>query len=283
MRTLLAAVLIFSAPFAPAQRSLESQGLGVGIPQRKAGTNVRQPAPLPVVYYAAPVEPPTPPGDPLYLFNGKVFSRTRLGWLRSQSQLTDHKIDFVVGTVVRVVTNGTVVSIEDGGTLEKGKPVMLLGLGGFADREALALYAVEKSLAEYVTPLGGVRTVRSYATGGVPTAADLENYRKEEQARQKVAAELAAKTQQFRADYAAKVKGEADARMAAADAKAVASYRKRADAGDAESQYELALRHLSGKGVAKDEKEAARLLKLAAAQGHKAAQKQLNGMTPAIK
>ena len=37
----------------------------------------------------------------------------------------------------------------------------------------------------------------------------------------------------------------------------------------------------SGKGVEKSETEAARLLRLAAAQGHKAAQKELDGMKPA--
>lgn len=63
----------------------------------------------------------------------------------------------------------------------------------------------------------------------------------------------------------------------AANAKATSDLRKRTKSGDADAQYKLANRYLTGKGVAKDEKKADRLLKLAAAQGHKPAQKQLDG------
>lgn len=63
-----------------------------------------------------------------------------------------------------------------------------------------------------------------------------------------------------------------------ADKKTVEMLKTRVKAGSDYAQYELALRHIAGKGVPKDEAEAIRLLRLSAASGYSKATKKLTEM-----
>ena len=54
--------------------------------------------------------------------------------------------------------------------------------------------------------------------------------------------------------------------------------RARAEAGDAEAQYDLGVRYANGLGVPEDEAEAMRWYRLAADQGHAGGQSALAGM-----
>lgn len=68
-----------------------------------------------------------------------------------------------------------------------------------------------------------------------------------------------------------------------ADAKTVQMLKTRVQAGSVYAQYELALRHLEGKGVPRDDSEALRLLRLSAAGGNSKAVKKLSEMGEAAK
>lgn len=66
-----------------------------------------------------------------------------------------------------------------------------------------------------------------------------------------------------------------DAEIADIDARTVAWLQKRAEAGSATAQYDLAIRYLEGKGVEKDFQKAVVLLQKAAQQEHSQAKKKL--------
>ena len=53
-----------------------------------------------------------------------------------------------------------------------------------------------------------------------------------------------------------------------------------AEAGDANAQYSLGMKHLGGRGVPQDFAEALRWIRLAADQGHVEAQRNLGGGVP---
>ena len=110
--------------------------------------------------------------------------------------------------------------------------------------------------------------IAAYDHGTVPTAAQ----------QQEIAAFLESEAKEIadkRAAIASVAAADRAAKQSATDAKVVAAYRVRADAGDADAQYELALRYLSGKGVAKDYDAGTKLLEQASKQGHKKAAEKL--------
>lgn len=78
------------------------------------------------------------------------------------------------------------------------------------------------------------------------------------------------------AGAAAELQADREAKLAAADERVVAMQFKRAEAGCPQAQYDLALRHLSGRGVALDECAAMGWLDLSANAGHQQAQKLAN-------
>lgn len=224
----------------------------------------------------------------LLVLNGKVYSVTELRALGNE-YLKSQGIDLIIGKVTQSARGGVLVSIGEGSTRERFTSVFVEAISGVADGDRFGQYAVESGLMEYTSVLGAKKTVRKFTPEAKPTEDQLKKYQflqtlekddKERRAKAD-AIEERAKAEARRQELVVKMdaaKLEANAKQFALDAKVAAAYRKRADTGDANSQHELALRYLSGKGVGRDEKEAVRLLKLAAAQGHKAAQKQLDGM-----
>jgi TPR repeat protein len=90
----------------------------------------------------------------------------------------------------------------------------------------------------------------------------------------RVAAENQKLTEQ-RAKRAVDAKEAAASKLRDADARAFALYLRRAESGDADSQHEVALRLLSGKGVEMDAAKARAWLEKSAAQNHTKAKQKL--------
>lgn len=168
------------------------------------------------------------------------------------------------GAMARTVTVGTETNYGS-----------LIFLADYPAPESLSSREVVEAVAlpRKTVYIHGAQQLKAFDYGQLPSA--------EQQA--EINAKLAAQQkgrEAMQREAAAKAELLRNEKQAALDAKTAAFYRQRADSGDAAAQFELARRYLSGKGVEKDDKEAARLLRLAAAQGHKPAQKQLEGMNP---
>lgn len=219
------------------------------------------------------------------MLRGEFVGRTKTGILLQEFTTADmtetrrlrqpnaqEKIGFSFGkgktdaTAARTVTVGTQTNYGS-----------LLHLANYPMPEILTSGEVIEAAAlpRKAAFLHGAQQLKAFDYGQLPSAKQLVEINakltEQQQAREAAQREAAAKTEALRTE-----------KQAALDAKTAAFYRKRADSGDAVAQYELARRHLSGKGVEQDEKEAVRLLKLAAAQGYKPAQNQLDGM-PSVK
>lgn len=229
-------------------------------------------------------EPRGPTNDVLHSFGGRVFSETRLRWMRNQGVLQEHGLEVVNGIVRRTVPVGTVVVSDGTGTIPEGKAVIVLDYGGLADKDKLSMIAKEKGVATYTTPLTGEVTLRAYQMSKPATPDEAKAYMTAEDARFKTLSESAAQWKRERLEWAQRMvnnaKAASDKRALEADAKVTAAYRRRADSGDADAQFETGLRLLIGKGTTKDENEARRFLELAAKQGHKGAQKRLEIVPP---
>lgn len=213
-----------------------------------------------------------------YVYKGKVYS---------DSDLKLDRTPRVSGKVMQTISAGVLVMTDDLGTLERGNIVLLRNIRGRADGDEAYDWAMPGALFEYITVLGAKSTVRSYEPLPLAPKWQVDALLKEREERQKQEreakavkdAQIAAEEKEAAGLRAAEAKKIAEAKKFAVDAKVAALYRKRADSGDADAQYELGLRYLAGKGVAKDEKEGRRFLELAAKQGHKQATAKLKTLS----
>lgn len=238
----------------------------------------------------------------LFVYNGKTCSG---------ADLEREKCPIVFGKAVRAMPQGLLVfTYDDHGTsvrtrIEGGITILLTGSNPMADGEEVFAFAAKSGLFSYTNAGNQVSTLRVYETLKRPSPKEVSLYEKE-------AKEKSSKLVESRVDAEAKRKAEMtaenernakywkekmekeeaeralraklfledrNAKQAALDAKVSATYRVRADAGDADAQYELALRYMIGKGVAKDEASGAKLLEQAAKQGHKKAAEKLKTLS----
>ena len=180
----------------------------------------------------------------------------------------------LAGKVISVASDGLLVSLD---TKVGFRPqAVFLYRAPFRDSvvDGEAFAAIGRMMKPYTyTSASGARsTVESYDCGEAPEKKWIEQLN----ARAKAEADKIELARQMTARDYELAKKEAKARRdMEADAKVVSAYRVRADSGDADAQYELALRYLSGKGVAKDYDAGTKLLEQASKQGHKKAAEKL--------
>lgn len=199
----------------------------------------------------------------LYTLTGKVLTETELrvkGYIR------------VSGKVLQTIKQGALVMTDGDNTLEKYQTVLVNRISGRADGDPVFVMAAPGELFEYLTVLGAKKTVRSYQPAAFAAKWQVEAYEKEEAEKDDRLAKSVEKAKEFARTQA---KVEADFKQFAADAKTFAFFLKRAESGDVESQHEVALRLLVGKGVERDEAKARDWLAKAAAQGHAKAKARL--------
>jgi len=229
--------------------------------------------------------PASTEAEDLAVFAGKVVNIRQLR-AASLPDLRAAGIDAIAGKVIQVARGGVLVSIREGGTREPYTTVFISDINGFADGDTFRSLAKESGVLEYVTVLGAKKTVRQFTPPYKANEAQVTKFqfleRLESQAKSIASDKAAAasliegqKQLQQQAERrkaeSEKAQADRDEKQFAIDAKTVAFYRRKAEAGDALGQYEMALRLLAGKGVSKDEAEAVRLLELAAKQGHEKA------------
>lgn len=227
--------------------------------------------------------------DQLLVLGGKVHRRADLA-AASASKLQSLGIDYISGRVMQSVLGGFLVSLDDLATRERFDTVFVEKVGQFVDGDKVAWFAVENGVLEYKTILGATKTVRKFAPALKPTDDQVKKFQTLEKLDEKAAAEAyekAAKAAALEEDrMRAELKAKADAKAAgvaeaarakqyAADAKVTAAYQRRAEAGDAEAQYEVGLRCLDGKGIEKSVAKAREWLQKAASQSHSKAKAKL--------
>lgn len=223
--------------------------------------------------------------EKLLSFNGQLASREDLDKMKP-SQMRALGADVISGKVIQTINGGTLIILNEDSTRDAFATVFVEGLRGLADGDSASYYCLEKGLMEYTTVLGVKKTVRKFLLAPAATGEEIRKYRAEEEQRRKITEIILADTAKMQARKeaeekeelarkAAAAKSARDAKQAGIDAKVASAYLKRAEAGDADAQYELGLRYLSGRGVVKDETEGLRLLALASKQGHKKAAERL--------
>lgn len=233
------------------------------------------------------------PADELLVIGGKVRKRSALVGA-SKAALVGMGVDYISGRAVQSVLGGVLVSLDEYATRERFTTVFVEGVGQHVDGDAVAWFAAEGGVLEYKTVLGANKTVRKFVPALKPTKDQVLKFQTlellDEQAAsaayQRAAKATAEEEQRMRAEIKAKAAREAAdaaeasrAQQYAADAKVTLAYHRRAASGDAESQYEMGLRYLAGKGVGKSEKKAHEWLEKAAVQGHAKSKSKLLELT----
>ena len=235
----------------------------------------------------------------LTYLGGRVWNVDELK-IKSNADLKKEGLDLIFGKVIQSANGGALILVGKNSTRDEFTTIFIENSGRVVDDEKFGCYAVESGVFEYTTVLGAKKTVRKFIAELKPTAEQVKTYNflrelelrasaaaAEKQRADEEAARVAAqaKAREFEAMLAkglaeqqATARAEQAAAQFATDAKTAAVWKRRADSGDAEAQFELANRYLAGKGVTRDVMEAKRLLNLASKQGHKGAAARLENM-----
>jgi hypothetical protein len=173
----------------------------------------------------------------------------------------------IQGKVLSVSTEGILVSAKDLGD----EPLFLKNYpreSALVDGSSIKTLAMLVGRYSYSSAGGAAKTVRMFDYGKVDEAGWLQARRNAERKQ----AELAAKLEEARI-LQQRVKEQ---KLIEADKKALEFQKQQAARGNANAQYDLGLRYLEGRGLAKDTDEGTKLLRAAAKGGSTLAEKKLS-------
>jgi hypothetical protein len=142
---------------------------------------------------------------------------------------------------------------------------------GIVDDSQIALYAMEAGRHQYVTVLGGNKTVRAYDFGNRPSEKEIEGLKQME----RVKVEFA------KAQLERMVKQSKEAKEKLLKSVAVENFKfrmQRALTGDGDSQLRVAEFYLEGEGTERDDQAARRWLEAAVTNGITSASRMLGQM-----